>query len=132
MSRFVSEHRREHAIVALGALGLLIHAVNHWIADEKLDPAPTIITVVAVLLALLYRFIPWWISVVVLLLPGVSHTIGGVLHIIELFDSPSGGDYTGPVSLVGSLLLLYAAFLIAWRVIAERRASPGAFSAPTT
>jgi hypothetical protein len=131
MSQFVSEHRREHAIVALGALGLLIHAVNHWIADEKLDPAPTIITVIAVLVALLYCYLPWWISVPLLLFAGVTHTIGGLIHTVELFDSPAGGDYTGPVSMAGSLLLLYAAFLIVWRVIAQRRQSPDAVSAPT-
>lgn len=115
---------REQPLLLIGALLLVVHAVNHVIAEETADPAPTIITTASLLAALLYRVLPKIVVVAVALFAGVTHTVGGALHIGELLGGdPQGGDYTGPFSLVGSLLLFAVGVFIIVRWFAGRRSA---------
>jgi hypothetical protein len=113
---------REQPLLVLAALLLAAHVANHTIAEETVDVAPTVITSATLLAALLYRVLPKLIVAAIALFAGITHTIGGIAHIVELVGGdPEGGDYTGPVSTVGSLLLLAVAGFIIQKWVASRR-----------
>lgn len=127
--RLRAVHSRAQALLLVGALTLAVHVINHTIADEAIDTAPTVITSALLLVALLYRVLPSLITFAVAAFAGISHTIGGIAHIVELVaGDPRGGDYTGPFSTLGSLLVLVVAAAIAQGWI-ERRRRPAAGTA---
>lgn len=122
VERFRANENREHVLFAVGTLLLVAHVINHTIADGAVDVAPTVITSATVVTALLYRVLPKVVTLGVALFAGVTHTVGGIVHIVEIVrGSPAGGDYTGPLSTPGSLLLLFVASLIVRRWIGLRR-----------
>lgn len=113
---------REQMLLIIGALLLATHVINHTIADEAIDTAPTVITSALVVVTLLYRILPSLITFAVAAFAGISHTIGGIAHIVELVaGDPRGGDYTGPFSTLGSLLVLAVAASIAIGWVDRRR-----------
>lgn len=124
VERFRAFDGREQLLLFVGAGLLVVHVVNHIIAEETVDVAPTVITSAMVLTALLYAVLPKLVVVLVTLFAGITHTVGGIIHLAELFGGdPHGGDYTGPFSTAGSLLLIALALYIAARWYSGRTAT---------
>jgi len=85
---------REQAWFALGALLILIHTVDDTIALGEVDIAPAVIEAIAVVAALLYRLLPWFVALLAALFVGITRLVGGVGHLLSLAD-PAPGDSTG-------------------------------------
>jgi drug/metabolite transporter (DMT)-like permease len=63
---------REQAWFALGALLILIHTVDDTIAPGEVDIAPGVIEATAVVAAILYRMVPWFVALLAALFVGIT------------------------------------------------------------
>ena len=88
---------REQAWFALGALLILIHTVDDTIAPGEVDIAPGVIEATAVVAAILYRMLPWFVALLAALFVGITRLVGGVGHLWSLGD-PDPGDATRAAS----------------------------------
>ena len=111
---------REQAWFALGALLILIHTVDDTIALGEVDIAPAVIEAIAVIAAVLYRMLPWFIALLAALFVGITRLVGGVGHLLSLGD-PDPGDYTGTFEALGALCILAVAVGIVRRQMDARR-----------
>ena len=111
---------REQAWFALGALLILIHTVDDTIALGEVDVAPAVIEAIAVVAALLYRLLPWFVALLAALVVGITRLVGGVGHLLSLAD-PAPGDSTGIFEALRALCILAVAVGIVRRQVDARR-----------
>jgi hypothetical protein len=112
------------ALFALGALGVVVHLLDEGRSAGEFDPLPASLLVGLIVLTALYpRLGGRWRGVlaVVALGLGIAHTIGGSLHLRSLLRDPQPADATGPVELLGALLLLALALGTAVRLVRAGR-----------
>jgi hypothetical protein len=115
---------REQALLALGAVLILVHTIDDSIGAGAVDAMPAAITALALLSAALYRFIgDWWLLAIALFV-GATRLAGGIGHIVSFADGDSAaGDYTGPFEALGALCVLAVAISIMRRQAVASRAS---------
>lgn len=115
---------REQWLLTAAALLILIHTVDDTVAAGEVDPAPTLISAIALLAAALYRVLPWWATVGLALFVGITRLIGGGLHLVSLLDGggTEPGDYTGLLEALGAVL----AFVVVVRLLRHTSSRVGA------
>lgn len=108
--------RREHALYALGAGGVAVHALDHLVSEPEwgfLFTGAVLLSAATVAVAVVYPWLPPWCREAAALPLGLMWAAAALVHhVIGLFvGGPAPTDYTGIPAAAGGVLIVWAGLL---------------------